>query len=589
MNTERKQRRIGLRTKLNTLLIACILLISLGLLLITYRVYCEKVDSFYFDQAQRAASVAAEDYVSSTYMAYLREMVDTDEYRQVREKAVAANDEEIIRDWLLSKPSYDENYFQNNPDQLPEDAEVDFAAEDLTLLSDYQYLASLLERIRPFFDINSVYLQFVRDDVTYNLVDPDESLLVLGSPEEKVAAFDKYKGNVRIPPTVYQYEKNWLCTACEPVINLEDESRTAIGVVGVDIDMNDVVRERHWFLINSALFIALLTVLAIVVSMILIQKLATEPLRLLARGATGFAKGNHGYTGDDVIQLPIRSRDEIGDLYHEIQSMQRRIVDYTNSLTRITAERERNITEMRMAAKIQSAMLPNQFPAFPECPEFDLYATMNPAKAVGGDFYDFFLIDDDHLAIEIADVSDKGVPAALFMMSSKMIINYRAQMGGTPGEILTAANDQLCRENKSGMFVTVWLGILELSTGRLTCTNAGHEYPILRGQDGAFRVYKDKHGLAVGAMDFTRYHDYELVLSPGEAVFVYTDGVPEANNAKGEFYGMERLEAALNRIGSADPRGILEGIRADVDAFVDGADQFDDLTMLCLTYRGKGR
>jgi sigma-B regulation protein RsbU (phosphoserine phosphatase) len=261
-------------------------------------------------------------------------------------------------------------------------------------------------------------------------------------------------------------------------------------------------------------------------------------------------------------------------------------VDYTNSLTRITAERERANAQLRMAAQIQSAILPNQFPPFPEVTAFDLFATMYPAKLVGGDFYDFVMIDDDHLAMVIADVSDKGVPAALFMMSAKIIINYRVQMGGTPAEILMDANAQLCNENDAGMFVTVWLGVLELSTGRLTCSNAGHEYPIIRGQDGAFRVYQDRHGLMVGAMESTKYSDYEILLAPGDAVFVYTDGVSEANNAAGEFYGLERLEATLNRVGGADPREILAGVKADVDAFANGADQFDDMTMLCMVYRG---
>jgi sigma-B regulation protein RsbU (phosphoserine phosphatase) len=256
-------------------------------------------------------------------------------------------------------------------------------------------------------------------------------------------------------------------------------------------------------------------------------------------------------------------------------------------LTRITAERERVNAELHMATQIQTAMLPNQFPAFPDRGEFDLYASMDPAKEVGGDFYDFFLVDDDHLALVIADVSDKGVPAALFMMSSKIIINYRTKIGGTPSEILAAANTQLFRDTKSRMFVTVWLGILELSTGRLICANGGHERPIIRGQDGVFRVYKDRHGLMVGAMKASKYQDYELQLAPGDAVFLYTDGVPEANDAGGAFYGMDRLEATLNRMPGATPREILDGVKADVAAFTDGAEQFDDLTMLCIVYKGK--
>ena len=232
-------------------------------------------------------------------------------------------------------------------------------------------------------------------------------------------------------------------------------------------------------------------------------------------------------------------------------------------------------------------MLPHIFPAFPDRDDFDLFASMTPAKEVGGDFYDFFLIDENHLALLIADVSDKGVPAALFMMSAKILINYRAQQGGSPSEILNAVNAQICKNNKSKMFVTVWLGILDLTTGILTCTNAGHEYPFVRGQDGVFRIFKDTHGLVLGALVRARYKDYEIRLMPGDAIFVYTDGVPEANNASGEFYGMERMEEALNKVAYRDPEGILQGVKENVDAFTGEAMQFDDLTMLCLIYKGK--
>ena len=211
---------------------------------------------------------------------------------------------------------------------------------------------------------------------------------------------------------------------------------------------------------------------------------------------------------------------------------------------------------------------------------------MDPVKEVGGDFYDFYMLDDDHLALVIADVSDKGVPAALFMMSAKTILRYRARMGGGPGEILTSVNAHLCKDNAMKMFVTVWLGILEISTGRLTCANAGHEYPIVRGVGGEFRVLRDRHGMVIGAMRKASYTDYTLDLAPGDAIFVYTDGVLEANNAAGEMYGMDRLEATLNRVADQSPEAILDAVRADVDAFVAGAKQFDDMTMLYMEYRG---
>ncbi len=243
-------------------------------------------------------------------------------------------------------------------------------------------------------------------------------------------------------------------------------------------------------------------------------------------------------------------------------------------------------TELRMANNIQAAMIPHIFPAFPDRPEISLYASMNPARDVGGDFYDFFLIDDEHLAFLIADVSDKGVPAALFMMAAKILINYRARKGGTPAEILTDINEQIVRDNESKMFVTIWMGILNVNSGLLTCSNAGHEYPAVCTADRMFRIFRDKHGLCVGAMKNIRYRDYELHLNPGDKIFVYTDGVPDANDSAGQFYGLERLEATLNRLSGENPENILHGILKDVDAFTKGAAQFDDLTMLCLEYKG---
>jgi sigma-B regulation protein RsbU (phosphoserine phosphatase) len=242
-----------------------------------------------------------------------------------------------------------------------------------------------------------------------------------------------------------------------------------------------------------------------------------------------------------------------------------------------------------MATEIQSSMLPNSFPPYPNRKDFDLYASMDPAKEVGGDFYDFFMMDDDHLVLVIADVSDKGVPAALFMMSAKNIINYRARMGGTPAEILTSVNAQLSEDNAARMFVTVWLGILELSTGRLTCTNAGHEYPFIRHPDGPFERLDDKHGIIMGIMRKVTYQEYEIALKPGSKVFVYTDGLPEASNAKEEQFGMDRIAEALNAAPDGAPRELLDNVQRAVDGFVDGAKQFDDLTMLCLEYRGADR
>ncbi|MCR5137244.1 MAG: SpoIIE family protein phosphatase [Oscillospiraceae bacterium] len=291
---------------------------------------------------------------------------------------------------------------------------------------------------------------------------------------------------------------------------------------------------------------------------------------------------------DSVFEMEkiYRTNDEIEILAESFASLSRKTKDYIRQITEITAEKERIGTELALANRIQSDMLPNTYPAFPERSEFDIYASMDPAKEVGGDFYDFFLVDDDHLCVVMADVSGKGVPAALFMMASRIILASYAKQGKSPAEIMRSTNEAICQNNREEMFVTVWLGILEISTGRLVAANAGHEYPVLMQPGGRCELYKDKHGFVIGGMDGMIYKEYELKLLPGERLFVYTDGVPEATNKDNELFGPERMLDALNQDTEASPKQVLKQVREAVDAFVGDAEQFDDLTMLCLEYKG---
>ncbi len=247
-----------------------------------------------------------------------------------------------------------------------------------------------------------------------------------------------------------------------------------------------------------------------------------------------------------------------------------------------SAKAMKNAAELNVASNIQRDMLPCIFPAFPERDEFDIYATMTPAKEVGGDFYDFFLIDDDHLAMVIADVSGKGVPAALFMVIAKTLLKNQAQTGASPKEVLEAVNNQLCENNEAEMFVTVWLRIYEISTGKLTAANAGHEYPAIRRSDGEFELYKDKHGFVLAGMENTRYREYELELHAGDTLFVYTDGVTEATNSGNSLYGADRMLQTLNRRPDGGPEELLHEVKENIDHFVGDMPQFDDITMLCL-------
>jgi len=255
---------------------------------------------------------------------------------------------------------------------------------------------------------------------------------------------------------------------------------------------------------------------------------------------------------------------------------------------KIKSERERVSSELHMANQIQTGILPHEFPPFPERNDFDLYALMDPAKEVGGDFYDYFMIDDDHLCLVIADVSGKGIPAALFMMNCKVLLKSLATSGNSPSEVLMRANKEICENNQMEMFVTVWMGILELSTGIMTASNAGHEYPVVGRVDSGFELIKDKHGFVIGGMGDVSYKDYEIRLEPGDKLFVYTDGVPEATNADNEMFGTDRMLDTLNADKTASPETMLKNISEAVKEFENGADKFDDLTMLALEYFGPG-
>lgn len=249
----------------------------------------------------------------------------------------------------------------------------------------------------------------------------------------------------------------------------------------------------------------------------------------------------------------------------------------------ISQEHSRVETELRTASQIQMRSLP-QVSKVLDRPgvTFDLAASIAPAKEVAGDFYDFFYVDPTHLALVIADVSGKGVPAALFMMISKILLDTGAAVSGSPGKVLSAVNHKLCEKNINDMFVTVWLGILDMTTGELTSANAGHEHPIVCRADGTVEVIKTKHGLVLGGMDGFRYRDETVRMAPGDTLFLYTDGITEAHSPAQEMYGMERLTHTLAGKQALAPQAILAAVQQDVAVFVGSAPQFDDATMLAL-------
>lgn len=337
------------------------------------------------------------------------------------------------------------------------------------------------------------------------------------------------------------------------------------------------------------LVLLVVALLSVPVAFVLfMRRRVINPIKLVGEATNAYLQdrlaGKVGTT--HLSDLNMEGDNELTDLVHVMAQMESDVAEYEQSLVAMAVQQERVNTELEMATTIQSSSLPNVFPAFPDRHEFDIFASMSPAREVGGDFYDFYMLDDDHLCMTIADVSDKGIPAALFMMTSKAVLASCIQRGESPAETLRHANNTLSRNNAAGMFVTVWLGILEISTGRVVTANGGHEYPVLTDANGDFQLFRDKHGLVVGAMEGMRYVECQLTMRPGGKLFVYTDGLPEATNAEGEMFGLDHMVVALQEAKDGTPEQVLSHVRQAVDEFVGKAEQFDDLTMLCLEYKG---
>ncbi|MBQ7507062.1 MAG: SpoIIE family protein phosphatase [Lachnospiraceae bacterium] len=336
-------------------------------------------------------------------------------------------------------------------------------------------------------------------------------------------------------------------------------------------------------IIDSAILLIVVVILAVIFISVLCSNWLSK--RLVAPIAE-LTYEVQKIQGDHLdFALTLNTRDEIQTLAESFGALTVRMKQYINDITSITAEKERIGAELSVAAQIQSDMLPAIFPPFPDHKEFDIYAVMDPAKEVGGDFYDFFMPDENTLVTVIADVSGKGVPAALFMTIAKTLIKNQAMNSASPAKILSAVNDQLCENNKASYFVTAWIGIMDIHTGKMICGSAGHEYPAIKMADGKFSIFKDEHGLPLAALEDVHYTEYELDIPENGVFFVYTDGVPEATNVNDELYEMDRMIVALNRNPEADPEQLLKNVREDIDRFVGTADQFDDLTMLCVKRR----
>ena len=280
--------------------------------------------------------------------------------------------------------------------------------------------------------------------------------------------------------------------------------------------------------------------------------------------------------GDLNVTVDVRDNEEFASLSDDINSTVTTLKHYIDEAA------ARFDKDLEIAKQIQQSALPSVFPPYPNRKDFSIYASMNAAKEVGGDFYDFYLVDENHLAFVVADVSGKGIPGAMFMMTSKTLIKSFAESGLPVHEVLTNVNTQLCQNNEAGMFVTAWMGILDLQTGLIKFANAGHNPPLVKHKDGSYEFLKGKVNFVLAGMDMVKYKEQELQLQPGDEIYLYTDGVTEAHNSNNELFGENRLLESLNSTKGMSVEDICKKVKEDVDAFVCDAEQFDDITMLCV-------
>ncbi len=306
----------------------------------------------------------------------------------------------------------------------------------------------------------------------------------------------------------------------------------------------------------------------------------TRPIRKLTQEVKNIDAGNLDF------RIHINTGDEVENLGQAFNDMATQIQTYISNLDTVTTEKEKIRMEIEVASKLQADMLPEVEGVYADREEFQLYATMNPAKGVGGDFYDFFLLDEDHLALIMADVSGKGVSAALFMVASRTLIRSHMSLHMPLAQIVECINSSLCQNNKNGMFVTAWLGILTLSTGKLCYVNAGHCHPFVQHMDGRGYFERKKGGFVLAGMEELTYVQHEVRLRQNDTLLLYTDGVTEATSINNTLYGEERLKKCVESAGKRTPKELLDVVWKDVEKFQKGAEQFDDITMLAITWYG---
>ena len=535
-------RKASIRTKVILLFAALALLLLVSVGLAAYALNYQKLVAQYGDLASSAAELAATEVDGDTVARYLLDGQD-ESYRLTQIQLANIKDKLGLRFLYISVP-----YLDHNDALYVFDVAV--PGEDMSLINNLGDLSGESD----VYDLTSAVMKSGQTARSRRI-------------------------------TVGQY--GYLLSAYAP---LKSSTGATVAVVGVDVDMTVVIRQIIQQTAQLLLLMAGVIVLFVLLALYITNRSVVTPVKRLSEHMAAFDKSADTLT---LAPFTARGHDEIAVMAQSFNGMAENIRDYVENLRIVTADKQRIATELSVANTIQSAMLPRIFPYAPDRKEFSVYATMEPAKSVGGDFYDFYILHGPektgtHMAFVVADVSGKGIPAALFMVIAKSLIKTGAMQGLSPAQILTAVNAQLCENNDAGMFVTAYVGLLELATGTLTVANAGHNPPLIRRRGGHYEWLRQKSGFVLAGLPDRAYTDVTMQLWPGDRVFLYTDGVTEMQNLTQELYGEARLLETLDA-SDAEPMGVmglLPYVRASVDRFADGAEQADDVTMLALDWYG---
>jgi len=556
--------KLSLQIKVIFLVILSTVLLASGTIVVSTNAYADTMDKHYESMASNLTKTVSD-------------VLDKDAVKELTDNV------------LTVFYSHCEN---NVPPDMTDYTEADYAAyyasfEPICETDSYKTVYAQLETIMQDNGVDDLYLCYM--DLKTN-----SAVYLIDVNDPTPGSFDGIedgnrelmeKGIYDFPAYITNYEEyGWLCTAASGIYAANGTD--VIADAYVDIDMNDIMKDRAAFGKKLTLIVIVAAFIIAVITSIAVSFAITKPINSLSKAAGKFVTDKQAGDGESAIsQVNIRTGDEIEKLSNAIKQMAADINSYITDLTQVTAEKERIGAELGVAAHIQLSMLPCIFPAFPDRKEFDIYATMTPAKEVGGDFYDFFMVDNRHLAIVVADVSGKGVPAALFMVIGKTLIKDHTQSGADLSTVFTTVNNLLCDANSEGMFITAFEGVLDLVTGEFAFVNAGHEMPCICKKDGTYVPYKTRAGFVLAGMENMKFTGGCTMLEPGDRIFQYTDGVTEATNANNELFGMTRMVESLNNHRNDKPQELLPALKADIDAFVGKAPQFDDITMLALEYK----